>query len=102
MALLVPGLVLIAWGRPELLIYAEFGAFAGMYGRGESGRPRIVHQVQAGGLLLAGEAVGITLAHQHAPPWVLVAVGVVFATVCSVLSEHRSHSPVAPSVAGLG
>ena len=53
LALLVPGLVLIAWGRPELLIYAEFGAFAGMYGRGEQGRPRIVHQVQAGGLLIA-------------------------------------------------
>ena len=63
------------------------GAFTGMYGRGEQGRPRIVHQVQAGGLLIAGEALGITLAHHQAPPWVLVAVGVVFAMVCSVLSD---------------
>lgn len=95
-ALLIPGLALIAWGRPELLIYAEFGAFAGMYGRGEVGRPRIVHQVQAGGLLLAGEALGITLAHHHAPPWVLVAVGVVFATVCSVLSDAVRLRPAGP------
>lgn len=96
LTLLVPGLLLIAWGRPELLVYAVFGAFAGMYGRGESGRPRIVHQLQAGGLLIAGEALGITLAHQHAPAWVLVTAGVVFATVCSVLADAVRLRPAGP------
>ncbi|ADG79786.1 FUSC family protein OS=Tsukamurella paurometabola (strain ATCC 8368 / DSM / CCUG 35730 / CIP 100753 / JCM 10117 / KCTC 9821 / NBRC 16120 / NCIMB 702349/ NCTC 13040) OX=521096 GN=Tpau_3199 PE=4 SV=1 [Tsukamurella paurometabola] len=96
LALLVPGLLLIAWGRPELLVYAVFGAFAGMYGRGESGRPRIVHQIQAGGLLTLGELLGVMLAHQHAPPWVLVVVGVVFATFCSVLADAVRLRPAGP------
>ncbi|CAM3982524.1 MULTISPECIES: FUSC family protein [Tsukamurella] len=77
-------------------MYAEFGAFAGMYGRGESGRPRIVHQLQAGGLLTVGELLGITLSHQQAPPWVLVLVGVVFATVCSVLADAVRLRPAGP------
>ncbi|WP_248490933.1 hypothetical protein [Tsukamurella sp. PLM1] len=95
-ALLVPGVLLIMWGRPELLVYAEFGAFAGMYGRGETGRPRIVHQVQAGGLLTAGEALGITLAVTESPPWVLVLVGVAFATVASVLADAVRLRPAGP------
>lgn len=95
-AFLVPGVLLIIAGRPDLLVYAEFGAFAGMYGRGEHGRPRIVHQVQAGGLLSAGVALGITLSVNDAPSWVLVLVGVAFATVASVLADAVRLRPSGP------
>ncbi|GAB3132695.1 FUSC family protein [Tsukamurella serpentis] len=96
LALVVPGVLLIAWGRAELLVYAEFGAFAGMYGRSRHGRSRITEQVQAAGLLIAGVSLGVTLAVNHAPPWVLVAVGIALATVGSVLADAVRLRPAGP------
>ncbi len=92
----MPGVLLIIAGLPELIVYAEFGAFAGMYGRGETGRPRIVHQLQAGGLLTAGEALGIALARFEGSHWLLVAVGVAFAAIGSVLADAVRLRPPGP------
>lgn len=37
----VPSLALLAAGRPELMIYAVFGALTGMYGRNEPHQLRL-------------------------------------------------------------
>ncbi|WP_336791390.1 FUSC family protein [Gordonia malaquae] len=94
--LLVPMSVLLLIGRPELLVYAVFGSFAGMYGRRVSGRPRIVRQVQAAGLLTVGVAIGVTLAHVGAPVWVLVIVETVYALVCSLAADVARLRPAGP------
>ena len=44
LGLLVPGVALLVAGRPELIVYAVFGSFAGMYGRREAPADRLRHQ----------------------------------------------------------
>jgi hypothetical protein len=48
----VPLLALLALGRYDLMVFAAFGCMAGIYGRGEEHGSRLVHQAQAGGLLM--------------------------------------------------
>lgn len=94
--LLVPTVLLLVVGRPELLVYAVFGAFAGMYGRGETGRARIIHQVQAGGLLVTGVAIGMLVAWLGAPTWLLVVIETVFAVAGSLLADAVRLRPAGP------
>lgn len=47
LGLAVPGVALLFAGRPDLMIYAVFGAVTGMYGRAEPRQRRVVHQSQA-------------------------------------------------------
>lgn len=88
-------LLLIA-GRPELLVYAVFGSFAGMYGRREVGRIRIVHQVQAAGLLTLGSALGVLLSVVEASTGVLVVVETLFAIAGSLLADAAGLRPAGP------
>ncbi|KAA5830691.1 FUSC family protein [Saccharopolyspora hirsuta] len=94
--LFVPGLALLVAGRPDLIIYAVFGSFAGMYGRAESDRLRIVHQAQAGAVLVSGVGAGVLLASAHAAPWVLVATEVGCASAWSLLSDRLGLRPAGP------
>ncbi|WP_369046031.1 FUSC family protein [Sinomonas sp. P10A9] len=96
LGLVVPGLVLVAVGRPDLIIYAVFGSFTGMYGRGESRRTRFRHQTQAGAVLLAGATVGILIAAAHAAPWVLVACAVPFTYAAAVAADSLGLNPQGP------
>ena len=68
----VPSLLLLAAGRPDLIIYAVFGALTGMYGRSEPHQLRLRHQGQAAvvilpvpwslaGLVPGGQAVVLAL-----------------------------------------
>lgn len=94
--LALPGGLLLAFGRPELLVYMVFGSFTGIYGRGESGWRRTRHQLQAGVLLCAGVALGVMLSSLHARTWMLVAVEVVFATAGSVIADALRLRPAGP------
>ncbi|TEA02653.1 hypothetical protein CCUG60884_03790 [Mycobacteroides salmoniphilum] len=94
--LALPGALLLAMGRPELLVYIVFGSFAGIYGRAESGWRRARHQIQAGALLSAGVALGVMLSSLRASTWVLVAVEVTFATVGSVAADTLRLRPASP------
>ncbi|WP_284742309.1 FUSC family protein [Amycolatopsis sp. RTGN1] len=94
--LLVPGLALLLAGRPDLMIYAVLGSFAGMYGRAESRPLRLRHQVQAGLVLLIGVATGVFLAAYHARPWVLVVVEAGFACVAALVTNRLGLSPRGP------
>lgn len=94
--LVVPGLVLVLAGRPDLIIYAVFGSFTGMYGRTESPGVRLGHQAQGGSVLLAGVATGVLLSALHAPPWVLVVTAVLFAMTGSLVADHLALRPEGP------
>ncbi|MFE3446062.1 FUSC family protein [Nocardia sp. NPDC059180] len=94
--LAIPGLVLIALGRTDLLIYAVFGSFTGMYGFAESSRQRLIHQLEAAVLLVGGVGAGIVLARIHAPSWVLVVAVAIFAAVWSPITDRLGLRPEGP------
>lgn len=94
--LAVPGLLLVAAGRTDLLIYAVFGSFTGMYGFAEAPRQRLVHQCEAAVLLVGAVGAGILLARLHAPPAVLVAAVAVFAAVASPITDRLGLRPEGP------
>ncbi|MFC6012939.1 FUSC family protein [Nocardia lasii] len=94
--LAIPGLVLIALGRTDLLIYAVFGSFTGMYGFAESARQRLIHQSEAAVMLVGAVGAGILLARLHAPPAVLVSAVAVFAAVASPITDRLGLRPEGP------
>lgn len=92
----VPALVLLALDRPDLIIYAVFGALTGMYGRAESHQLRLKHQAQAAAVLLAGVSVGTFLSVSHIHSWGLVAVEGLLAGVGSLFSDRVRLKPNGP------
>ncbi|ROZ98872.1 FUSC family protein [Gordonia sp. OPL2] len=94
--LAIPGTVLLIAGRPELMVYAAFGSFAGMYGRTDTGATRLRQQLEAACLLTAGVAVGVLLSAWAVPGWVLVGVGSAFAALGSLLADRLRLRPVGP------
>ncbi|WP_396935537.1 FUSC family protein [Mycolicibacterium sp.] len=96
LGLAVPGVALLLAGRPDLIIYAVFGAITGMYGRAEPRRRRLAHQTQAAVILVLGVAVGVFLANSHIVPAILVVAAVAFAAVGSVATDHLALKPEGP------
>ncbi|MFD3703852.1 FUSC family protein [Nocardia sp. NPDC058658] len=94
--LAIPGLALIALGRTDLLIYAVFGSFTGMYGFAEAPRQRLIHQSEAAVMLVGGVGAGILLARMHAHPAVLVSAVAVFAAVASPITDRLGLRPEGP------
>ena len=92
----VPSLLLLVAGRPDLIIYAVFGALTGMYGRNEQHQLRLRHQAQAALVLLSGVGVGVFLSVNHLHSWWLVAVEAVLAGVGSVYSDRVRLKPNGP------
>ncbi len=94
--LAIPGLLLIALGRTDLLIYAVFGSFTGMYGFAEAPRLRMIHQLEASALLVGGVGAGIVFARLHAPAWLLVPAVAIFAAVWSPITDRLGLRPEGP------
>ena len=92
----VPSLALLAAGRPDLIIYAVFGALTGMYGRSEPHQLRLRHQGQAAFLLLAGVAVGVFLSVSHLHSWALVATEAVLSGAGSLFADRVGLKPNGP------
>ncbi|WP_028270619.1 MULTISPECIES: FUSC family protein [Arthrobacter] len=92
----VPSLALLVFGRPDLIIYAVFGALTGMYGRSEPHQLRLTHQAQAALVLLSGVGVGIFLSVNHLHSWWLVGVEAVLAGIGSVFSDRVNLKPNGP------
>lgn len=92
----VPSLLLLGAGHPELIIYAVFGAFTGMYGRDESHQLRLRHQGQAAGMLLTGVTVGAILAAGQASLPVLIGVEAVLAALGSLAADRAALKPAGP------
>ena len=68
----IPLLVLLAFGRIDLAIFASFGAFTGIYGRNEPHRQRFGHQVRAGLLMLAVITAGALTSRLEPDAWGIV------------------------------
>lgn len=96
LGLAIPGVALLAAGRPDLIIYAVFGAITGMYGRTETRSRRFAHQTQGGVILVLGVAIGVALANSHVPRAVLVVAAVAFASVGSVVTDYLALKPEGP------
>lgn len=96
LGLAIPGVALLAAGRPDLIIYAVFGAITGMYGRTETRGRRFAHQTQGGVILVLGVAIGVALANSHVPPAVLVIAAVAFASIGSVVTDYLALKPEGP------
>ncbi|MFC9967510.1 FUSC family protein [Nocardia ignorata] len=94
--LAIPGLMLVAAGRTDLLIYAVFGSFTGMYGFAEAPRQRLAHQCEAAVMLVGAVGAGILLGRLHAPPAVLVAAVAVFAAAASPVTDRLGLRPEGP------
>ncbi|WP_342215630.1 FUSC family protein [Nocardia cyriacigeorgica] len=94
--LAIPGLLLIAAGRTDLLIYAVFGSFTGMYGYAEAPKQRLIHQLEASVLLVGGVAAGIVFGRSLAPAWVLVAAVALFGAAASPLTDRLGLRPEGP------
>ncbi|RMI28595.1 FUSC family protein [Nocardia stercoris] len=94
--LAVPGVILVAVGRPDLLLYAVFGSFTGMYGRIDDRRTRLRHQCEAAAFLITGVTVGVILAATGVTSVRLVVVETVFAAVGSVFADSRQLLPRGP------
>ena len=94
--LLVPGLALVLTGHATWIMYAVFGSFTGMYGRGESAPERLRHQFHGAGMLVTGVGIGSLLAHTQAPAAVLVGCVTTFATVGSLVTDRLRLRPGGP------
>lgn len=92
----VPSLVLLAIGRPDLTMYAVFGALTGMYGRSESHQLRLKHQAQAAVVLVSGITVGVFLSCNHIHSWWLVLVEALLAGAGSLFSDKVRLKPNGP------
>jgi hypothetical protein len=96
LGLVLPGAALVIADRPELIIYAVFGSFAGMYGRAESRTLRLLHQSQGALLLLTGTVVGVLLAQAHADRPTIIVAATCFAVVGSLVADFFSLRPEGP------
>ncbi|MGN6440503.1 MAG: FUSC family protein [Arthrobacter sp.] len=92
----VPLAALLIAGRPDLSIYAVFGAFTGMYGRDERHQLRLYHQLTAAALLIAGVTTGAVLSAAQAGSWVLILVESLAAGVGSLAADRANLKPVGP------
>ncbi|MEV7605912.1 FUSC family protein [Paenarthrobacter sp. NPDC089322] len=92
----VPGIVLILIGRPDLMMYAVFGALTGMYGRNETHQLRLKHQAQAALVLVGGLTIGVFLSVNHIHSWWLVLVATIFAGAGSIYADAVRLKPIGP------
>ncbi|WP_309080628.1 FUSC family protein [Zhihengliuella sp.] len=102
--LAVPGAVLLAAGRPELLVYAVFGSFVGMFGRGQPPGARLRQQAIATVRLGVAVVVGLVLAWYDADPRAIALCTVLYAAAASWAAERVGLRPAVPffGVLGLG
>jgi len=88
----VPLITLVLLGRLDLAIFASFGAFTGIYGRGEPHAARFVLQLRAGLLMLLVMLLATLAARMEAAfsldrtatTWLLVLATTLVAGSCSV------------------
>ncbi|MBT0769420.1 FUSC family protein [Kineosporia sp. J2-2] len=95
----VPLLVLYAFGRVDLGIYATFGAFAGVYGGTGRFPGRVRVQLIAATMLLLAVASGVVTALSPHRAWLAVPVVAVWAALAAHLSDRFGWRPPGPMFA---
>ena len=89
----LPLLVLLATDRFDLMVFAAFGAFTGIYGRGEAHGVRLRHQGEFGVLILLVMFAGALTAAADAGPWGIVIGTTVVAGVFSLAVNYFALRP---------
>lgn len=89
---LVPLLTLLLIDRIDLVIFASFGAFTGIYGRNTAHGTRLQMQLRAGllmiAVMLAATLVGRNGVSESDNPWALVGLTTVVAGLCTVIAGY--------------
>ncbi|MFE3076128.1 FUSC family protein [Nocardia tengchongensis] len=96
LGLAIPGAMLVLARRTDMLVFAAFGSFVGMYGRGHIRGSRVRQQLVAATVLGAGVVIGSALARTHARPFTLVIVETVFAALASLVADRAGLRPAGP------
>lgn len=82
----IPLLVLVIVGRPDLVSYAIFGAFTGVYGRLSSYRERLITQLRVGATMAVSVSLALLSAYAHVSEWTLVLFGALAAGAFAVVA----------------
>ncbi|MFD6351513.1 FUSC family protein [Nocardia tengchongensis] len=96
LGLAIPGAMLVLARRTDVLVFAAFGSFVGMYGRGHIRGSRVRQQLVAATVLGTGVVIGSVLARAHARPFTLVIVETVFAALASLVADRAGLRPAGP------
>ncbi|MFE2957682.1 FUSC family protein [Nocardia tengchongensis] len=96
LGLAIPGVVLVLARRTDMLVFAAFGSFVGMYGRGHIRGSRVRQQLVAATVLGTGVVIGSALARTHARPLTLVIVETIFAALASLVAGRAGLRPAGP------
>lgn len=89
----IPLVLLMLLGRPDLTIYAAFGAFTSIYARHEPLRQRLGHELQAGALVTVSVAIGALLSWYGAPEPLVLGITSVVAAIGAVLAAAWNLKP---------
>lgn len=92
-SLMVPLLLVWAFGRLDLSVYVAFGAFPSLYGRFDAVPSRLRMQVQAAVVMLVTMLVASAVSVFSAPVWVAVLVVVAVAGAVTVFSARWGWYP---------
>lgn len=84
---------LLALGRMDLAIYANFGAFTGVYGRHATRAVRLKHHTLAGIALTSAVTVGALMAWLDVHPWALVAITSLVSSVWATIALAADMKP---------
>ena len=98
---------LLALGRLDLAIYANFGAFTGVYGRHATRQVRLKHHILAGSALTLSVTLGATIAWLDLSPWLLIAATALVSSAWATVAQANDMKPtgsvfVVFSVAAVG
>ncbi|MFP5346092.1 MAG: FUSC family protein, partial [Actinomycetes bacterium] len=101
-SVLVPQVVVLSLGRPDWSLYAAFGAFTSLYGRGHVHLSRAAMQVSAGACLTAAVVLGVLVGTSQSRAWIAVGVATVVAALVAALSAAQDWHPPGPLFAIFG
>lgn len=79
--------------RTDLAIFASFGAFTAIYGRGTPHRQRLTHQGKAGLIMLASILAGVLVSLLNPGPWGIVAGTTIVAGAGTLLTGFAQLRP---------
>lgn len=94
--LLIPLIVLLLLGRPDLTMCAIFGSLTGVFGRTEPHWRRLRHQAQSGALMCLTVVLGVAMSMAGRSDWEVVAAATVIAGGISVAADYLRVRPAGP------
>ncbi|WP_172511649.1 FUSC family protein [Glutamicibacter mishrai] len=89
----IPGTALLLTERSDLLAYAVFGSVVGMYGRDPRRLQRLKDQLLGAALMLCAGICGIAVAPLGLHGWTLLAGGIFWAVLSSVVADRHGVKP---------